>query len=48
MYQKKFFDYLNNGNIEKAKKLLEKGLDPNFQLDSTGGMYDLASGDRLD
>jgi len=35
-YQKKFFEFLVTGNEEKAKKLLEKGLDPNFQSEATG------------
>jgi len=37
--KKKFFEFLVTGNEEKAKKLLEKGLDPNFQSEATGGMY---------
>eukprot|EP00794_Sanderia_malayensis_P012635 gene12636-13933_t len=35
-YQKKFLEHLMIGNLERAKQLLEKGLDPNFQDEKTG------------
>ncbi len=36
-YQRRFLEHLLTGNVEKAKHLLEKGLDPNFQDERTGG-----------
>lgn len=35
---KKFMEYVQQRNVEKVSKFLEKGLDPNFHDPESGGM----------
>lgn len=40
---KKFMEYVQQRNIEKVSKFLEKGLDPNFHDPESGGEEPVAS-----
>uniref|UniRef100_A0A8B9KUB9 SH3 and multiple ankyrin repeat domains 2a n=1 Tax=Astyanax mexicanus TaxID=7994 RepID=A0A8B9KUB9_ASTMX len=37
---RKFMDYIQNQQVEKVSKMLDRGLDPNYQDPDTGGMVE--------
>ena len=41
--QKRFLEYIAANNVEKISKLINKGLDPNFHCNDSGGKWSFKS-----